>query len=582
MSARACFRIVKARLLAAVVLFACCTQAAWAVDRQAFTFTHYDLHVVLDPAKQGMEVRGKVTVRNDSNVAQRQVVLQISSTLAWQSITVGGNALQWLGQEYTSDIDHAGSLSEAIVTLPEPIAPRATATLDLEYGGAVPRVSTRLTRIGTPEELATRSDWDQIGETFTAVRSVGYVTWFPVSMDAVSLSDGTAVFDALAAWKHRHGSTVLEVAIAPRPGVSVASNADAVADGQAGATKLTFRGLAAHVPTFVIAAFQSLERPAVSISHLAEHTSLARDYAVAAEKQAPAIIDWFGPQREKLRIIELPDLTTAPFDTGAFLFTPLRQMDPAGLQLTVAHQLVHTSFVSNRSWIQEGTAHLMQVVTREQQAGRAESLRYLDQFQPQLVQVEKAALAPADAANQGQMQPQPLASTNDELFYRSKAAFVWVMLRDLVGDDALKRAFAAYRADQDLQPGYVQSLLEAPALAGQPKRDLEWFFDDWVYRDKGLPDFRIESAYARATLLKTYTVTVTVENIGTATAEVPVLVRGKGGERMARVRVPAKGRGVVRIPFPQEPIEVVVNDGSVPEMNVDNNTFKIQTSAPSQ
>ena len=39
--------------------------------------------------------------------------------------------------------------------------------------------------------------------------------------------------------------------------------------------------------------------------------------------------------------------------------------------------------------------------------------------------------------------------------------------------------------EADSEPTYFQKLLEA-----QTKHDLEWFFDDWVYRDRGLPDFQ--------------------------------------------------------------------------------------------
>src|SRR5512140_3445135 len=77
----------------------------------------------------------------------------------------------------------------------------------VDDAGTITRDSTRLTRIGSPQNIAERSDWDQIGESFTAVRGLGFVTWYPVSIDAVSLSDGNAAFDAIAAWKQRHAHT---------------------------------------------------------------------------------------------------------------------------------------------------------------------------------------------------------------------------------------------------------------------------------------------------------------------------------------------------------------------------------------
>jgi aminopeptidase N len=139
---------------------------------------------------------------------------------------------------------------------------------------------------------------------------------------------------------------------------------------------------------------------------------------------------------------------------------------------------------------------------------------------------------------------------------------------------ALKKALAAYSPEQDKDPAYLQRLVEA-----QSKRDLEWFFDDWVYRDKGLPDFRVESAVPRATLGGAYIVTVTIENIGNAGAEVPVKLVGDGGEVTMRLQVPAKGKTSIRIEIPSAPQQVEVNDGSVPESALTNNSLKISAPA---
>ena len=91
---------------------------SFALDREAFTITKYDLDVRLEPEQQRLGARGKITLRNDSAQPQKIVALQISSSLNWRAIRVDGKAVQFVSQPYTSDIDHTGSLSEAIVTLP--------------------------------------------------------------------------------------------------------------------------------------------------------------------------------------------------------------------------------------------------------------------------------------------------------------------------------------------------------------------------------------------------------------------------------------------------------------------------------
>src|SRR5437763_15158467 len=110
-----------------VVLFTLgLSSACTAIDREAFTFTNYELDVRVERAQQRLSVRGKVTLRNDSGSAQRNLSLQISSALAWRSIQISGKAVQFVSQPYTSGVDHTGALSEAIVTLPQGLPVKGT------------------------------------------------------------------------------------------------------------------------------------------------------------------------------------------------------------------------------------------------------------------------------------------------------------------------------------------------------------------------------------------------------------------------------------------------------------------------
>jgi aminopeptidase N len=113
-------------------------------------------------------------------------------------------------------------------------------------------------------------------------------------------------------------------------------------------------------------------------------------------------------------------------------------------------------------------------------------------------------------------------------------------------------------------------------IAAQTQRDLEWLFDDWVYRDRGLPDFKIESAYSRKAMSNAFMVTVTVENVGSAGAEVPILVKFAGGAASKRLEVRAKSKATIRIETSGIPQEITVNDGSVPESDTTNNTVKVE------
>ena len=550
----------------------------YALDREAFTFTGYNLDVRVEPEQQRLAVRGKITLRNDSNGPQKNLSLQISSSLDWRSIQFGGKALQFVSQPYTSDIDHTGALSEAIVTLPAAVPPKGTVELEIGYEGVIPLDTTRLSRIGVPEEVAKHSDWDQIGKSFAAVRGIGYVAWYPVATESASLSEGNSVYDTLGRWKARQAQAEMKVKLgysrdsSAAPPRLLCNGKETSHTTEAGRAQLlsvdcSFLPLGLTVPAFVVGQYSVLDREAITIYHVTEHKSGAENYALAAELTVPFAAEWFGAPREKAEVVELPDSVAAPFESGSMLLMPLSGGDSKLAQLTAVHQLTHAAFSSPRPWIYEGLAHFAQAAYRERQSGRQAALDFMGLHRTAIADAEKAL---AVEHNRSVGASESLINTASEEFYRSKAMCVWWMLRDMVGEEALKKALTNYRADQDKEPSYVQHLIEA-----QSKRDFEWFFDDWVYRDRGLPDLRVESAYPRPTVGGGYVVTVTVENLGNAGAEVPVTLRMEGGEVTRRLAVRAKSKASIRIEAASTPHEIVVNDGSVPESDMSNNTYMI-------
>jgi hypothetical protein len=551
-------------VLLAVLLF--CSLLSYGVDRQAFTFTTYNLKITLDPAKGGFAANGAIQARNDSGTPQKSLVLQISGTLVWSTVRVGDQEIPWVQQQYTSDIDHSGELSEAILTLPKEVAPGAYVNVSFSYEGTIPLNTGRLLRVNTPGDYAARTDWDRISEDFTAVRGLGYVVWYPVAMNAVMLADGPAVWDAIAAWNQRQRASSLKADFGLPAGQQLASNADSSQVLPDGEVELNYPSLGARAPTFVLGNFTKIDRPAMTIYALPDHIQIARDYVNAAEKVTPEMTDWFGTPKARLVLIELPNQEVLPYDDGSnFYFTPMTQLPEDGIEMMMAHQIVHTIIQSPHPWIQEGLGYLGQLLIREKQAGRDQALLFLHQFNAPLADIEKANLQAG--------KPQPLATSNDQLLYRAKGAYVWFMLRRLAGDDPLSAAIKHYNAAADTHPRYMQTLIEAQM---KPKGNLEAFFDDWVYNDKGLPDFRIDSVYPRNTLGTNYVVTVTVENLGEAGANAIVLVNSAAGERSEHTWMSGKSKTVIRVSYPGVPQKVLVNDGSVPEWNLDNNEYEIK------
>ena len=68
------------------------------------------------------------------------------------------------------------------------------------------------------------------------------------------------------------------------------------------------------------------------------------------------------------------------------------------------------------------------------------------------------------------------------------------MLRSIAGEEALKQALHLYAREgkKDGDAKEFQRVLEQTS-----HKDLGWFFEDWVYRDRGLPDLSIASVNPR-------------------------------------------------------------------------------------
>src|SRR5208283_3134678 len=177
---------------------------------------------------------------------------------------------------------------------------------------------------------------------------------------------------------------------------------------------------------------------------------------------------------------------------------------------------------------------------------------------------------------------QPLAQAIAPVYYRTKATYVFWMLRDLAGDPALSAALRAYSPAEDaahgLGPnagsGYFEKLVEQAGL----RRDLSWFFSDWVSADKGLPDIAIDSVFPTAVdspasagarpsepEANGWLAVVSLSNSGYAAAEIPVTVRNADTSATQRVLVPARGKVTQRILIQGRPTQVQANDGTIPE-----------------
>ena len=567
-------------------------------EREALTFTAFDMDVHLRPAAEQIAVRTLLTLRNDGQSPLAHVPLQISSSLDWETIRLAGHDVAFTVATLNSDVDHTGQLHEAALALAAPLAPGATLQLDVTYSGTIPQSAQRLITIGTPEDAALHTDWDSIAVDFTGLRGFGNVVWYPVASVPVILGDGARVFDEMGEHKLRmagarfrltladefpHGQapTValinghlvpLELTEPPTAGAEVAGIASASFDQAA---------LGFEAPSLFLAVRAVHQATNTTLYTIPDDDSAVEGWASAAAFVTPFLQGWLGPSpRSQLTILDLPDPEDAPFETNALLVTAVRQGTPDALDDVFAHALTHASMCTSTSsppaWLSEGVAHFMGTLWLEKQQGRQKALESLESG--------RTALALAEPASPGEGPGQPLAQAISPVYYRSKATYVFWMLRDLAGDAALSAALRAYSPSDDAARGLgvnthsdsfekliersAANIGESSSLGPKPdsRRDLSWFFSDWVNADKGLPDIAIDSVFPSHTEGDNWLVAVNLSNSGYSAAEVSVTVSNPQTSVTKRAIVPARGKVTQRILMQGRPTKVQANDGTVPEI----------------
>jgi hypothetical protein len=566
-------------------------------EREAITFTAFDLDVHLHPVAQQVAVRALLAVRNDGHSPLAHIPLQISSSLDWESIRLAGRDVAFTVATLNSDVDHTGQLHEAAIALAAPLAPGATLQLDVTYSGSIPQSAQRLITIGTPGDAALHTDWDSIAVDFTGLRGFGNVVWYPVSSVPVILGDGARVFDEMGEHKLRMAGAHFRLNLTDEFPHGQAPNV-ALINGHLVPLALTEPSTAGLEVAGIATA--SLDEPALGFeapslflavrnAHQATNTTLYTipedDFAVegwasAASFVTPFLQSWLGQApRSQLTVLDLPDPDDAPFETGPLLVTAVRQSTPDELDGVFAHALTHAWMCTSRSsppaWLSEGVAHFMGTLWIEKQQGRKKALESLESG--------RTALALAEPASPGESPGLPLAQAISPVYYRTKATFVFWMLRDLAGDAALSAALRAYSPTEDAAHGlsltagsdYFEKLIEQAGTPGDGssslgwkaglRRDLSWFFPDWVDADKGLPDITIDGVFPSHTEGDNWLVAVNLSNSGYAAAEIPVTISNAATSVTQRVVVPARGKATQRILMQGQPTQVQANDGTVPE-----------------
>lgn len=548
-------------------------------ERRALTITSYHLDIHLTPRDQSISAEARMTFRNSSHQPLHEIALQVSSSLQFQGIGQHGQKLTYAQHSIASGTDHTGRLTEADILLPTPLAPGASMSIQVFYGGKIPVSGKRLEALGAPKTVADASDWDRISQGFTALRGFGSVVWYPVSSVPVAMGDGNRLFEEIARQKQREGNATVSmnvtvayfdqppnlaildgrlIPVGP-PSAQPTASFPGIVTISLPAQKIGFQQL-----SLVLAHRQVSQKDHVKIFARPSDSKDAKTWLQAAAQVTPLIQKWLGSKPDSpLAIVDLPESDDAPSQVGAALLTPLNQTSSGSLTTALVHALAHAYFRSPRGWLNEGVPSFMVSLWIETRHGRKTALEYLEG--------QRGALAIAEPASPGSSFGQPLISAYAPVYVRTKSSYVFWMLRHLAGDQAIQSALQHYAPAKDSTPDYFEKLIEHAC-----GKNLHWFFQDWVYQDPGLPDLSVTNVYPNKVGLGETLVAITITNHGYASASVPVTLVSPATKVTNYVRVPANSSVTHRMEIPGNPTQITVNNGTVPEVAASIHTITLK------
>jgi len=571
-------------------------------ERSAVAILSDDLDLHLTPADAGEEAHAVLTVRNVSSAPINRIPLQISSTLRWQSITSPtSKQLTFTQSPIATDADHTGYAQEAVLIPGHPLAAGASLTLSVFYSGQIPASTARLELIGTPAEKAAETDWDAIApasdESSTALRGFGEVLWYPCAAPTALLGEGNQLFELIGRQRLLNTSATMRLRLTLvyagdppdavifdgrlQPLTRTPDNPDQVIDEAHGVATAAFplAPIGFRTPSLFITAQHATQTASPLLSVVSPVPEAADPYTTAVESLKSLFNDWIAPAPiTPLLLLEHPG---APFEDSSFIAAHLSaSAEPANIAVDLVRALTHAFFSApapTSVWLDQGLPEFMSLLWTERSSGREAAVAQLQQNALPL------ALTEPDLVTNPALTGTPLTHASSDVFLRLKSAAVLWQLRDLLGDETFRRALTTFRHSLSLNPALDrdQTAFEK-SLEHTSGLDLAWFFDDWVYNDRSLPDLTVTHVVPRPMLPRAgraggYLVVVDVHNDGFAAAEVPVTVRSGTLTATERLRIPARSTASTRIVFEGTPETLQVNDGSVPELRASIHTTPIST-----
>jgi aminopeptidase N len=233
--------------------------------------------------------------------------------------------------------------------------------------------------------------------------------------------------------------------------------------------------------------------------------------AQRAFEKTPQMMEWFG----KVLNYDYPYNKYAQTIVASFIFggmeniTATTQSDieilkntgenvSASTENLVSHELAHSWFGNlvtckdwSHAWLNEGFATFMEASFREREGGRDAYLAEMESNESTYFSEDTYRYRRPVVSNRYN---QPIDLFDMTLY--KKGALVVHMLRENVGDEMFWKALNRYLVDNRNRSVVTADLQRA--FEKETGQQLDWFFDQWIYR-AGYPELRVRSSYNPAT-----------------------------------------------------------------------------------
>ncbi|NBC16262.1 MAG: ABC transporter permease [Bacteroidetes bacterium] len=490
--------------------------------------THIDLRVDLHPQARRADIEGRYTLVNTTTVPMQHLPFTVRPSFGPVTWTLGGE---------TAEASYRAGLY--VLTPPAPLPPGDTAHVGFAYTGTYPPGFTRngggVEQFALPSGVVLHTLRDDFLPVPGFVDTIGRAEAERYAPSAPDLAAWTGILDPVVG-EATPFTTRIEVA-APSA-YTVNSVGEKTSERtEEGRTTVVWESTEPIRALNIVAGRWDVRRQAeAAVFYHPEHDHNVEEMVATLAAARRWYSEWFYPYPwSELRLNEFPNTVTIAqgFPTNISFseglgFLARTEAVPSPVFTVTAHEAAHQWWgnlltpgdAPGADVLIEGMAHYSTLLLYEAERGLRERMAFARDLEARYltrrrVDAERPLAAMTDEGRPG-----------DETVVFDKGAWALWMLHHYLGHEqmvaGLQAFIRAYRAPPDGDHPAVQDLIATLRPLGADSAAFQRIVEQWFF-DVVLPEYRVSEATV-AEAGGRWTVTATVENVGTGSMPVEVAV----------------------------------------------------------